>query len=219
MSNQAACPHGACALARSRRRCAAGRRLQLASGPAIRQTIAFRRLVRARARAPTGRPDNFFNSAVAGAAVAGVGMPASDTQVSVESVGNLERRMTFTPAGRAPGDPGRQSPARNRAHRAHQGLPPRQGADQGRSSSATASRCAPKSSDGMLREGFDSAIRENALRLAGNPQIKPADAAERGRPGLHRHVRGGAGFRRHRRRQAARSSATPPRSTTPTSTA
>jgi len=54
VSNQTACPHGACAHARSRRRRAAGRRLQLASGPAIRQTIAFRRLVRARARQPDG---------------------------------------------------------------------------------------------------------------------------------------------------------------------
>lgn len=29
--------------------------------------------------------------------------------------------------------------------------------------------------DGMLREGFDNAIRDNALRIAGSPQIQPAE--------------------------------------------
>jgi trigger factor len=31
--------------------------------------------------------------------------------------------------------------------------------------------------DGLLREGFDEAIRENALRLAGSPRIEPSDDA------------------------------------------
>jgi trigger factor len=30
--------------------------------------------------------------------------------------------------------------------------------------------------DGMLREGFDSAVRENALRIAGSPRIEPGQA-------------------------------------------
>ena len=102
-------------------------------------------------------------------------MPASDTQVSVESVGNLERRMTLRlPADRLETQVGgrlREIARTVRIKGFRPGKVPAKVVEQRYGQQVRAEVL-----DGLLREGFDSAIRENSLRPAGNPQIKPADA-------------------------------------------
>jgi trigger factor len=134
--------------------------------------------VAARSR-PSDGTTIISDSAAAGAAVAGVGMPASDTQVSVESVGNLERRMTLTlPAERLETQVGsrlREMARTARIKGFRPGKVPTKVVEQRYGQQVRAEVL-----DGLLREGFDSAIRENALRIAGNPQIEPSDAAGEG---------------------------------------
>jgi trigger factor len=106
-------------------------------------------------------------------------MPASDTQVSLESVGNLERRMTLRlPAQSLETQVGgrlREIARTARIKGFRPGKVPTKVVEQRYGEQVRAEVL-----DGLLREGFDSAIRDNALRLAGNPQIKPADATDDG---------------------------------------
>jgi trigger factor len=98
-------------------------------------------------------------------------------QVQVESVGALERRMTLRlPAEQLETQVGGR--LREMARTAHikgfrPGKVPTRVVEQRWGQQVRAEVL-----DGLLREGFDSAIRENALRLAGNPQIQPAEASE-----------------------------------------
>ena len=88
-------------------------------------------------------------------------------QVSVENTANLERRMTVSPARRAPRRRHRQPPARDRPYRQHQGLPPRQGADQGHRAAlrrAGAQRGLRRTDPRDLRRG----------RAPGEPAARPA---------------------------------------------
>lgn len=95
--------------------------------------------------------------------------------VSVESVGNLERRMTLRlPADRLETQVGgrlREIARTVRIKGFRPGKVPAKVVEQRYGQQVRAEVL-----DGMLREGFDSAIRDNDLRLAGNPQIQPADA-------------------------------------------
>jgi trigger factor len=98
-------------------------------------------------------------------------------QVSVESVGNLERRMTLRlPAERLETQVGgrlREIARTARIKGFRPGKVPAKVVEQRYGQQVRAEVL-----DGLLREGFDSAIRENSLRLAGNPQIQPAEAGE-----------------------------------------
>ncbi len=95
--------------------------------------------------------------------------------VSVESVGNLERRMTLRlPADRLETQVGgrlREIARTVRIKGFRPGKVPAKVVEQRYGQQVRAEVL-----DGLLREGFDSAIRDNDLRLAGNPQIQPADA-------------------------------------------
>jgi trigger factor len=92
-------------------------------------------------------------------------------QVSVENVGNLERRMIFRlPAERVDSQVGGRLQEIARTARIkgfRPGKVPTKVIEQRYGQQVRAEIL-----DGMLRESFDSAIRENALRLAGNPQIE-----------------------------------------------
>jgi len=100
-------------------------------------------------------------------------------QVQVESVGNLERRMTLhLPADRLETQVGsrlREIARTARIKGFRPGKVPTKVVEQRYGQQVRAEVL-----DGLLREGFDSAIRENSLRLAGNPQIQAADAAGEG---------------------------------------
>ena len=95
-------------------------------------------------------------------------------QASVETVGNLGRRMTFRlPADRLQDQVGgrlREIARTARIKGFRPGKVPAKVIEQ---------RFGPQVRgevlDGLLREGFDSAVRENALRIAGRPHIEPAD--------------------------------------------
>ena len=101
-------------------------------------------------------------------------------QVSVESVGALERRMTFRlPAERVDSQVGgrlREMARTARIKGFRPGKVPTKVLEQRYGEQVRAEVL-----DGLLRESFDSAVRENALRLAGAPRIEPqADAAADG---------------------------------------
>jgi trigger factor len=101
-------------------------------------------------------------------------------QVQVETVGNLERRMTFRlPAERIDSQVGgrlREIARTARIKGFRPGKVPTKVIEQRYGLQVRAEIL-----DGLLRESFDSAVRDNALRLAGNPQIVPsADAAGEG---------------------------------------
>ena len=102
-------------------------------------------------------------------------MPASDTQVSVESVGNLERRMTLRlPAERLETQVGgrlREIARTARIKGFRPGKVPTKVVEQRYGEQVRAEVL-----DGLLREGFDEAVRDNALRIAGSPRIEPAGA-------------------------------------------
>jgi trigger factor len=102
-------------------------------------------------------------------------MPASDTQVSVESVGNLERRMTLRlPAERLETQVGgrlREIARTARIKGFRPGKVPTKVVEQRYGEQVRAEVL-----DGLLREGFDEAVRDNALRIAGSPRIEPAAA-------------------------------------------
>jgi len=98
-------------------------------------------------------------------------------QVQVESVGNLERRMTLRlPAQDLETKVGgrlREMARTARIKGFRPGKVPTKVVEQRYGQQVRAEVL-----DGLLREGFDSAIRDNALRLAGNPQIQPSDAED-----------------------------------------
>jgi hypothetical protein len=106
-------------------------------------------------------------------------MPASNTQVSVESTGNLERRMTLRlPADSLETQVGgrlREIARTARIKGFRPGKVPTKVVEQRYGQQVRAEVL-----DGLLREGFDNAVRDNALRLAGNPEIQPADASAEG---------------------------------------
>ena len=98
-------------------------------------------------------------------------------QVQVESVGNLERRMTLRlPAQDLETKVGgrlREMARTARIKGFRPGKVPAKVVEQRFGEQVRAEVL-----DDLLREGFDSAIRENELRLAGNPQIQPSDAED-----------------------------------------
>jgi trigger factor len=103
-------------------------------------------------------------------------MPAVDARVSVESVGNLERRMTFRlPTERFEDQVG--SRLRDIARTARikgfrPGKVPAKVIEQ-----RYGEQVRGEILDGLLREGFDEAVRDNALRLAGSPRIERSEDA------------------------------------------
>ncbi|NYZ63010.1 trigger factor [Luteimonas deserti] len=100
-------------------------------------------------------------------------------QVSVESLGNLERKMTFrVPSERLETQVGgrlREIARTTRLKGFRPGKVPAKVVEQRFGEQVRAEVL-----DGLLREGFDQAIRENALRLAGAPQITPEGEAGEG---------------------------------------
>ncbi|MDH5823778.1 trigger factor [Luteimonas sp. RD2P54] len=96
-------------------------------------------------------------------------------QVSVESVGALERRMTFQlPAERLETGVGgrlREIARTARIKGFRPGKVPAKVIEQRYGEQVRAEVL-----DRMLREGFDEAVRENDLRLAGAPRIEPESA-------------------------------------------
>ncbi|KGQ19748.1 Cell division trigger factor [Lysobacter dokdonensis DS-58] len=101
-------------------------------------------------------------------------------QVSVETLGNLERRLTFRlPAERVDTQVGGRLKEIARTARIkgfRPGKVPTKVIEQ-----RYGDQVRQEILDGMLRESFDGAIRENELRLAGNPRIEPSsDAAGEG---------------------------------------
>ncbi|WP_256645407.1 trigger factor [Thermomonas paludicola] len=99
-------------------------------------------------------------------------------QVSVESTGNLERRVTLSlPAGDVDAQVG--SRLREIAHTARikgfrPGKVPTKVVEQRYGGQVRAEIV-----DGLLRQALDQAVRDNELRVAGMPQVKPGeDAAE-----------------------------------------
>ncbi|MEN1940978.1 trigger factor [Luteimonas sp. MJ246] len=92
-------------------------------------------------------------------------------QVSVETVGSLGRKMTFSlPAGRLQDQVGgrlREIARTARIKGFRPGKVPAKVIEQ-----RFGAQVRSEVLDGMLREGFDSAVRENALRIAGQPSIE-----------------------------------------------
>lgn len=95
-------------------------------------------------------------------------------QVSVESVGNLERKMTFSlPADRLEGQVGSRLREIGRTARIkgfRPGKVPAKVIEQ-----RFGEQVRNEVLDGLLREGFDNAVRDNALRIAGQPRIERGD--------------------------------------------
>ncbi len=95
-------------------------------------------------------------------------------QTSVESIGNLERRVTFRlPAERLETQVGgrlREIARTVRIKGFRPGKVPTKVVEQRYGKQVRAEVL-----DGLLREGFDEAIRDNELRIAGNPQIRPLE--------------------------------------------
>jgi trigger factor len=100
-------------------------------------------------------------------------------QVSVETLGNLERRMTFRlPTDTVDTQVGgrlREIARTARIKGFRPGKVPTKVIEQ-----RYGSQVRQEILDGMLRESFDGAIRENELRLAGAPQIVPSAEAGEG---------------------------------------
>ena len=98
-------------------------------------------------------------------------------QVSVESVGSLERRMTFRlPAERVDTQVGgrlREIARTARIKGFRPGKVPAKVIEQRYGEQVRAEVV-----DGLLRESFDSAVRENELRLAGAPRIEQDEGTE-----------------------------------------
>ena len=94
-------------------------------------------------------------------------------QVSVETLGNLERRLTFRlPAERIDTQVGGRLKEIARTARIkgfRPGKVPTKGIEQ-----RYGDQVRQEILDGMLRESFDGAIRDNELRLAGAPRIEPS---------------------------------------------
>ncbi len=100
-------------------------------------------------------------------------------QVSVESVGNLERRVILSlPAGDVDSQVGgrlREMARTARLKGFRPGKVPTKVMEQRYGSQVRAEIL-----DGLLREGMDKAVRENALRIAGAPKIDESDEADEG---------------------------------------
>ncbi|WP_147651792.1 trigger factor [Vulcaniibacterium gelatinicum] len=100
-------------------------------------------------------------------------------QVSVETLGTLERRITFRlPAERVDTQVGgrlREIARTARIKGFRPGKVPPKVIEQRYGQQVRAEVL-----DDLLRESFESAVRENALRLAGNPQIMPSNEAAEG---------------------------------------
>ncbi|MBA2239408.1 MAG: trigger factor [Lysobacter sp.] len=99
-------------------------------------------------------------------------------QVSVESLGTLERRMTFSlPADRLDSEVGgrlREIARGAKIKGFRPGKVPPKVIEQRFGQQVRAEVL-----EGLLKEGFTSAVREHSLQLAGNPMIRPApDAAD-----------------------------------------
>lgn len=98
-------------------------------------------------------------------------------QVSVESIGNLERRMSFSlPADRLDTHIGgrlRELARTARIKGFRPGKVPTKVIEQRYGEQVRA-----EALDGLLRETFNSAVRDQALQLAGNPRIEKADGSE-----------------------------------------
>lgn len=96
-------------------------------------------------------------------------------QASVESVGSLERRLTFhLPAERLESQVGgrlREIARTARIKGFRPGKVPAKVIEQRYGEQVRAEVL-----DGLLRQEFDQAVRENALRLAGAPRIEPSEA-------------------------------------------
>ena len=97
-------------------------------------------------------------------------------QVSVESLGTLGRRMTFSlPADRLESQVGgrlREIARGTRIKGFRPGKVPTKVIEQRFGGQVRAEVI-----DALLREGFSNAVREQSLQLAGNPQIAPAEDA------------------------------------------
>lgn len=95
-------------------------------------------------------------------------------QVSVESTGNLERRMTLRlPSDQVESQVGGRLREISRTVRIkgfRPGKVPAKVVEQRYGAQVRAEVL-----DGLLREGFDSAVRDNALRIAGAPRIEPGN--------------------------------------------
>jgi trigger factor len=100
-------------------------------------------------------------------------------QVSVESVGNLERRMTLrVPAERVENQIGgrlRELARTARIKGFRPGKVPAKVIEQ-----RYGAQVRGEVVDELLQQGFDQAVRDNALRLAGNPRIEPSAEAGEG---------------------------------------
>jgi trigger factor len=100
-------------------------------------------------------------------------------QTSVETTGNLERRVTFQlPAEQVEGEVGgrlREIARTARIKGFRPGKVPAQVIEQRYGPQVRAEVL-----DGLLRQGFDQAVRGNDLRIAGTPQIEPAEANDGG---------------------------------------
>ncbi|MCB1568457.1 MAG: trigger factor [Xanthomonadales bacterium] len=100
-------------------------------------------------------------------------------QVSVETVGNLERRVTLSlPAEQVDNQVGgrlREIARTSRLNGFRPGKVPAKVVEQ-----RFGNQIRAEILDGLLREGMDQAIRENEMRIAGSPQINEAEEAEEG---------------------------------------
>ena len=98
-------------------------------------------------------------------------------QVSVESLGNLERRMTFSlPADRLEAVVGgrlREIARGAKIKGFRPGKVPAKVIEQRFGPQVRAEVL-----DGLLREGFTNAVRQESLHIAGSPQIEPVPASE-----------------------------------------
>lgn len=98
-------------------------------------------------------------------------------QVSVESLGTLERRLTFSlPADRLESQVGgrlREIARGAKIKGFRPGKVPAKVIEQRFGQQVRAEVL-----DGLLREGFSSAVRQESLQIAGNPQIVPAENEE-----------------------------------------
>ncbi|MDH7454651.1 trigger factor [Luteimonas composti] len=100
-------------------------------------------------------------------------------QVSVETLGSLERRLTFRlPSERLQSQVGgrlREIARTARIKGFRPGKVPAKVIEQRYGEQVRAEVL-----DGLLREGFDEAVRSNELRLAGQPKIEPSQEAAEG---------------------------------------
>ena len=100
-------------------------------------------------------------------------------QVSVESTGNLERRVTLSlPAGDVDNQVGgrlRDMARTARINGFRPGKVPTKVMEQ-----RFGSQVRSEILGGLLREGMDKAVRENEMRIAGSPQISEADESGEG---------------------------------------